>query len=129
MNFISNFDSPRISLKDQSPDTPGRRLKWAARSSGSWAKLLARVFQYDVMCPSCSGRMKILTALIKPGSVRAYLDGVGLPSRAPPIAPSRLDRQLEFDAAACSLRRVSADTPVPTRHAIAATRRFSMSSA
>ena len=81
------------------------------------------------MCPSCSGRMKILTALVKPGSVRAYLDGVGLPSRAPPIAPSRLDRQLEFDEAACSLRRVSADTPVPTRHAIAATRRFSMSSA
>jgi hypothetical protein len=77
----------------------------------------------------CSGRMRILTTLIKPGSVRAYLDGVGLPSRAPPIAPSRLDRQLEFDEPACSLRRVSADTPVPTRHAIAATRRFSMSSA
>ena len=48
----------------------------------------------------CSGRMRILTTLIKPGSVRAYLDGVGLPSRAPPIAPSRLDRQLEFDEAA-----------------------------
>jgi len=74
------------------------------------------------MCPSCSGRMKILTALIKPGSVRVYLDGVGLPSRAPPIAPSGLDRQLEFAEVACSLRRVSADTPVPTRHAIAATR-------
>jgi len=44
--------------------------------------------------------MKILTALIKPGgSVRAYLDGVSLPSRAPPIAPSRLDRQLELDEA------------------------------
>ena len=34
MNFISNFDSPRISLKDQFPDTAGRRPKWAARSSG-----------------------------------------------------------------------------------------------
>ena len=66
----------------------------------SWAKLLARVFQYDVMCPSCSGRMKILTALIKPGSVRVYLDGVGLPSREPPSVPSRLDRQLEFDETA-----------------------------
>ena len=65
----------------------------------------------------------------KPGSVRAYLNDVDLPSRAPPIAPSRLDRQLEFDEPACSLSRVSADTPVPTRHAIAATRRFSMSSA
>ena len=30
----------------------------------SWAKLLARVFQYDVrVCPSCSGRMKVIAAL------------------------------------------------------------------
>jgi len=67
----------------------------------SWAKLLARVFQYDVtVCPSCSGHMKIVSALTDPRSVRAYLDGVGLPSRAPPIAPAHLDRQLEFDEAA-----------------------------
>ena len=44
--------------------------------------------------------MKILMAFIRPGSVRAYLDVVGLSSRAPLIAPSRLDRQLEFDEAA-----------------------------
>jgi hypothetical protein len=52
------------------------------------------------ICPTCSGHMKILAALTDPCSVRAYLDGVGLPSRAPPIAPAHLDRQLEFDEAA-----------------------------
>jgi len=67
----------------------------------SWAKLLARVFQHDVtVCPSCDGHMKIVAALTEPRSVIAYLDGVGLPARAPPITPAHLDRQLEFDEAA-----------------------------
>ena len=53
----------------------------------SWAKLLARVFQYDVtVCPSCAGRMKIIAALTAPSAVEAFLNAVGLPSRAPPIA-------------------------------------------
>ncbi|MBT4099619.1 MAG: hypothetical protein HOE86_18350, partial [Gemmatimonadetes bacterium] len=53
----------------------------------SWAKLLARVFQYDVtVCPSCAGHMKIIAALTAPSAVEAFLNAVGLPSRAPPIA-------------------------------------------
>jgi hypothetical protein len=70
------------------------RVPWAAPLPGSGRHRASR-WRPDFFlrsCPSCSGRMKILTALIKPGSVRAYLDGVGLPSRAPPIALSRLDR-------------------------------------
>jgi hypothetical protein len=35
-----------------------------------------------------------------PLAAESPVDGVGLPSRAPPISPSRLDRQLEFDEAA-----------------------------
>ena len=65
------------------------------------AKLLARVFQYDVtMCPTCAGRMKTIAALTAPSAIEAFLNAVELPFRAPPIAPSRLDRQLEFDEAA-----------------------------
>ena len=45
--------------------------------------------------------VSIVAALTEPRSVIAYLDGVGLPSRAPPITlPAHLDRQLEFDEAA-----------------------------
>ena len=77
-------------------DTAGRRVHRV-----SWAKLLARVFQYDVtVCPTCSGRMKVIAALTEPAAIQAFLNAVGQPSRAPPIAPAHLDRQLEFDEAA-----------------------------
>ena len=65
-----------------------------------WAKLLKRVFQYDVtVCPSCGGEMKVIAALTEPGPIRKFLDHVGLPSRAPPLSPAR-QRHLEFDEAA-----------------------------
>jgi hypothetical protein len=58
------------------------------------------VFQIDLACPACHGPLKIVAALTDPLSVRRYLDGVGLPSRAPPVSPARLDQQLELDDAA-----------------------------
>ncbi len=70
--------------------------------------LLARVFQIDVtVCPDCGGRMKIIAALTARASVQGYLEGVGLPSRAPPIAPARIEPQLEFDEAAWHTRQFS----------------------
>ena len=54
----------------------------------AWAVLLARVWAIDVTeCPACGGRMKIVAAVTDPRSIGRYLKGVGLPSRAPPIAP------------------------------------------
>ena len=44
--------------------------------------------------------MKIIAAMTDLHSVRTYLEGVGLPSRTPPIAPARPDPQTEFDYAA-----------------------------
>ena len=44
--------------------------------------------------------MKIVAALTEPRSIQRYLAGVGLPSRAPPIAPPRPQPQHEFDFAA-----------------------------
>jgi len=44
--------------------------------------------------------MKVIAALTAPSAIEAFLNAVGLPARAPPIAPSHLDRQLEFDEAA-----------------------------
>jgi len=77
-------------------DTGGRRVHRV-----SWAKLLSRVFQYDIsVCPSCAGHMKVIAALTQPAAIQAFLNAIGLPSRAPPIAPAHLDRQLEFDEAA-----------------------------
>ncbi|SVD40721.1 uncharacterized protein METZ01_LOCUS393575, partial [marine metagenome] len=37
----------------------------------SWAKLLARVFQYDVtVCPRCAGLMKVIAASVRPAPAR-----------------------------------------------------------
>ena len=66
----------------------------------SWSRLLARVFRVDVtQCPACGGTMKIIAALAEPLAIRTYLDGVGLGSRAPPIAPPRPLPQTGFDYA------------------------------
>ncbi len=72
--------------------TPAQR-----RHRLAWAVLLARVFQFDVTeCPACGGRMKIVAAVTDARSIRRYLEGVGLPARAPPIAPARPRRQQEL---------------------------------
>ncbi len=73
--------------------TPAQR-----RHRLAWAVLLARVFQFDVTeCPACGGHMKIVAAVTDARSIRIYLEGVDLPSRAPPIAPARPPPQQEFD--------------------------------
>jgi hypothetical protein len=43
--------------------------------------------------------MKIIAALTDPSSIRRYLHGMGLPTRAPPIAPARPHLQPKFDYA------------------------------
>ena len=64
----------------------------------AWAVLLARVFQFDVsVCDRCGGQVKIVAAVTDPGSIRRYLEGVGLPARAPPIAVARPHARREFD--------------------------------
>ena len=75
------------------PMTPAQRLSWAA--------LLARVFRIDVtVCPACGGHMRIIAALTDATSIRAYLQGVGLPADPPTIAPARPPPQQELDFAA-----------------------------
>jgi len=53
----------------------------------SWASLMARVFEVDVLkCPGCNGRLKILAAIHPPVNTRKILECMGLPSRSPPVA-------------------------------------------
>ena len=80
----------------QTDTTPAKRAHRLA-----WARLLARVFLVDAtVCPACGGTMKIVAALTDPASVRAYLEGVGLPARAPPLAAARPNPQHELEFAA-----------------------------
>ena len=55
----------------------------------------ATLWAIDVLeCPRCLGRMRILAAIHPPDAIRAILDCLGLPSRAPPIAQQRDARPL-----------------------------------
>ena len=65
----------------------------------SWAQLIRRVFQIDVLeCSRCGGPLRILAAIQSPDAIRKILDCLDLPSRAPPIsaAAPRDDPQLEW---------------------------------
>jgi len=58
----------------------------------SWAELLKRVFEVDVLaCPRCGAQMRILAAINPPEAIRKILACLGLPTRAPPIAPAMQD--------------------------------------
>jgi len=55
-----------------------------------------RSFAVDVLvCPKCSGPMRIIATIHPPDATRAILTCLGLPARAPPLAPAR---RVEDDA-------------------------------
>ncbi len=56
----------------------------------SWARLLRRVFDFDIEhCPNCGGALKIIAAIEDPAVIAKILTHLGLPARAPPRAPAR----------------------------------------
>jgi hypothetical protein len=65
----------------------------------SWAELMRRVFEVDVLeCPKCGSVMRILAAIHPPEATRALLDCVGLASRPLPVRPPVPDTTLDLEA-------------------------------
>ena len=55
----------------------------------SWGDLLKRVFAVDAFaCPHCGSRMRLLATIESEEAIRAILGCLGLPARAPPLAPA-----------------------------------------
>ncbi|MBN2714830.1 MAG: transposase [Deltaproteobacteria bacterium] len=74
------------------------KTRGKSRNRLFWAALLARTFRLEMeVCAYCGGRMRMVAVLTDPVSIKKYLDGVGLPSSAPEIAPARPPPQEEFD--------------------------------
>jgi hypothetical protein len=64
-----------------------------------WADLLQRVFEVDALrCPSCGGRMRVLSAVTDPHVARRILECLRMPPRAPPLTPAS-KRESEIDDA------------------------------
>jgi len=62
-----------------------------------WATLMSRAFELDVLaCARCGGRMRILAAIDSPDAIHKILTCLGLPTRAPPIAPAVSDPDMAY---------------------------------
>ncbi len=77
-------------------DADGDLSSASTRTRMSWAQLLKRVFAIDITtCPQCGGTLTILAAIDDPAVIAKILAHLGLPTRAPPKAPGRLDAFLQ----------------------------------
>jgi hypothetical protein len=66
-------------------DSVGKRFRWVL-----WAELLRRVFDVDpLVCPNCSGRMKVIAAILKAEIVAKILHALGVPAEPPEIRRAR----------------------------------------
>ena len=64
----------------------------------SWAKLLKRTFNIDVLtCPLCSGNCKIISAIQDKKAITNILRHLNLPSEAPQPHEARAPPQQSFD--------------------------------
>ncbi len=60
-----------------------------ARARMSWARLLKRVFDFDVERCVCGGRLRIIAAIEEPAVIERILTHLGLSAQPPPHAPGR----------------------------------------
>jgi hypothetical protein len=56
----------------------------------SWARLLKRVFDFDIERCACGGQLKIIAAIEEPAVIVRIVTHLRLPARAPPRSPARL---------------------------------------
>ncbi len=104
MRFLTAYSlAPNAALRsqivpgaaDQAPNTTDGAVESLApstRARMSWAPLLTRVFAIAITtCPQCGGSLTICAAIEDPTVIVKILTHLGLPTRAPPRAPARLD--------------------------------------
>jgi len=70
------------------PHAPSKRH--VPRARHSWAELMRRVFEIEVLiCPHCGGPRKLLAAIFDRDAILKILAHLGLPTEPPPLAPAR----------------------------------------
>ena len=67
------------------------------KSNYSWASLMERAFEADVLKCDCGGRLRFIACITKPDAIEAILRCLGLPDTPPEIAPARSPPTAEYD--------------------------------
>lgn len=89
---------PRSPSRDPSQALAERALRPDhARKRPTWAELLKRTFEIDVLaCPWWGGKRQLIALLTDGKVVRAILEHLGLPTAAPLLASARAPPEFEF---------------------------------
>jgi hypothetical protein len=89
---------PPVHIGTDGPPTPPSSRP--PRQYFSWAELLRRVFEIDVLACACGGRLRFIATIEEPPVVERILRHLGLPTAIPEPAPARPPppgRALAFD--------------------------------
>ena len=104
-NLVSYFGvfAPNAALRSEVVPKSGsegigsRRPRSASGAKGlqkrrkrySWAELMKRVFEVDVLlCPYCGGKRKLIAQITEARAIRAFLASLDLPSDPPALKPA-----------------------------------------
>ncbi len=79
----------------RAPDVPSERGAdmRSPRRNWTWAQLMARAFEVDVLCCArCGGRLRLIAIILDPQAIRALLRSLGPPTETPDRAPPGASR-------------------------------------
>ena len=89
--------APEVSMRDPQREPKGSAPPLRHPQNYSWAELMKRVFEADVLaCDRCGGRLRIVAAIHPPETTRKILDCLGLPSRPPPMSPPARETDISW---------------------------------
>ena len=96
----SRQPAPAKASNDARSAPPSSLPPRAPRHYFSWAELLRRIFEIDVLACACGGRLHFIATIEDPPVVRRILCHLGLPTAIPQPAPARpppTERARAFD--------------------------------
>jgi hypothetical protein len=77
---------------DVVPSERGAGMR-SPRRNWTWAQLMARAFEVDVLgCARCGGRLRVIAVILDPQAIEALLRALRLPTETPDRAPPSASR-------------------------------------
>jgi hypothetical protein len=89
---------PTPHQRRRNPAVSGASARSLGQSGYSWAELMKRAFEVDVLLCECGGRRDVIASITDLAVARRILSHLGLPDRPPSSAPPRLPPVLDFAA-------------------------------
>ena len=87
---VSAHRAPGVTAAPPVPDPPSETTRRPSGRGASWAQLMRRAFEIDVLaCPRCDGRLRLIALIETSGVARRILTHLGLPADVPRPAPAR----------------------------------------